>query len=826
MSGEAGEVLAAEVGVAIPVDHPLTYLVPSAMVDLVKPGVQVVVPLGNRFEPGVVFRTFSLPAVRADDLKALYDVVSPQPFLPPDLLDLLRWIADYYVCHLGEALRLVRLNQNLKKSEWEVRLAHLPEATSVGEGDAWALRLPQERWVSLKALERQLGRPVLLHQVQRLARRGILEARRTPPGRKPVFKLRSRYRAKPLEDWPEEMKRNLLEQPGRRNRGAQHLLRWLMEHPGATRQDVAGAGLSLHTLRRLLRLDVVEEIQEQIHRAQVNQFQSASSAEPLSAEQAEFVARVAPTLEGEPRYRPFLLHGITGSGKTRIYIELVRRAVDAGRQAIVLIPEIVLTPQTLARFQHHFGERVAAIHSRLSGAEKAELWQRAREGSLDVILGPRSAIFTPFPRLGLIVVDEEHESSYKQTDAVPRYNARDVALYRAYLNNIPIVLGSATPCFESIYNARQGRYQYFRLARRLNSRQLPRVQLVDLKEEWRRTGTQPLLSENLLLKIEARLLSREQVMLLQNVRGYSPFIQCHECGYIERCEQCDITLTYHYQGKLLRCHYCGFQKPAPSVCPSCKGFDILYKGVGTQKIEQAVLAHFPHARTLRMDQDTTGSKHGHARILEQFRKGEADILIGTKMIAKGLDFERVTLVGIVSADQGLNFPDFRAAEKVFQLLTQAAGRAGRGAAGGEVVIQTFNPAHPMFKLLLSHDYLGFYDLAVKSRQSLNYPPFSRLALIRILGPEEEVVVACARKISQFLFRYRNQQSFSVLGPAPAPLLKVQNQYRYHILIKAPREVDPSMRFVRRLLKEGLYKQPEIKKWPVKIQIDVDPLEVM
>ncbi len=823
MSGNPQDVLVAEVGLAIPVDRPFTYRVPDAMADLVQPGVQVVVPLGNRFEPGIIFQVHQLSHSRAQDLKALYDVVSPEPFVPPDLLKLVRWIADYYVCHLGEALRLFRLNQNLSKSQWEVRLK-----TSLGEpaGKAWVEALSKDHWVGLKALEKRTGRPVLLHQIQRLVRQGILEARRTPPARKAVFKTLSRYRIKPLETWPAALRHELLEAPNRRNRSAQALLTWLQEHPAASRQELAAAGMSLHSLRRLVKLELVEEIQEPVHRTAVNPFQQESDRQPLTEEQNRFVETLAPAIEQGGTYCPYLLHGITGSGKTRIYIELVRRAVCAGRQAIVLIPEIVLTPQTLARFQCYFGERVAAIHSRLSSAEKTELWQRAREGSLDVVLGPRSAVFTPFFRLGLIVVDEEHETSYKQTDTVPRYNARDVALYRAYLNQIPVVLGSATPSFESLYNARQGRYQYHRLARRLNSRHLPRIQLVDLKEEWRRTGSQPLLSENLLLKIEARLLSREQVMLLQNVRGYAPFIQCRECGFIERCEQCDITLTYHYQGKLLRCHYCGFQKLAPAVCPNCKGIDILYKGVGTQKIEQAVLAHFPHARTLRMDQDTTTGKHGHAGILEQFRKGEADILIGTKMIAKGLDFERVTLVGIVSADQGLNFPDFRAAEKVFQLLAQAAGRAGRGAAGGEVVIQTFNPSHPMFNLLLSHDYLGFYDLAIQSRQSLNYPPFSRLALIRVQGPEEQVVVACAHKISQFLVRYRNQQQFSVLGPAPAPLLKVQNQYRYHILVKAPREGGTATTFVRKLLKEGIYKHPEIKKWPVKVQIDVDPLEVM
>ncbi|MFZ0391375.1 MAG: primosomal protein N', partial [Calditrichia bacterium] len=529
---------------------------------------------------------------------------------------------------------------------------------------------------------------------------------------------------------------------------------------------------------------------------------------------------------GEKQFKTFLLHGITGSGKTQVYIEMIRRTLEKGRQAIVLIPEIVLTPQTLARFQNDFGDKVGVLHSRLSVGEKREVLHKAGKGEFPVIIGPRSAIFAPLPDLGLIVVDEEHESSYKQSDAQPRYHARDVAVFRGRLTNSLVVLGSATPSFESLYNAREGEYEYFPLMQRIEKRALPRIVLVDLKQEWRKNGVPPVVSENLELKIESRLLTSEQVMVLQNRRGYAPYLLCQDCGFILKCPNCEITLTFHQKSRKMVCHYCGHEEKAPSRCPECRGTDIIYKGIGTQKLEEHLNEQFPHARILRMDQDTTGGKHGHSRLLEQFRSKQADILLGTKMIAKGLDFESVTLVGVISADQGLHFPDFRAGEKVFQLLTQAAGRAGRGASSGEVVIQTFDPLHYIFKYLLTHNYLEFYSKEIMSRKNLGYPPFSRLILIRVWGANEAEVENYSRFIVKYLWKANPDRRFSIMGPAPAAIPRKKGNYYFHILIKQNKETDPAMFRVRKILKESLLKNAQLRKWPVRIALDVDPVEIL
>ncbi|RQW04632.1 MAG: primosomal protein N', partial [Calditrichaeota bacterium] len=545
----------------------------------------------------------------------------------------------------------------------------------------------------------------------------------------------------------------------------------------------------------------------------------------LSSEQRDIVRVIENSLVAE-RFETFLLHGITGSGKTQIYIEAIRKTLELNKQAIVLIPEIVLTPQTLVRFQYYFGDQVGIIHSRLSAGEKREMLHRIRRGDFRVVIGPRSAIFAPVSHLGLVVVDEEHEGSYKQTDAQPRYHARDVAVLRARLNKAVVILGSATPSFESLYNVQQGLYKYFRLGKRITQRSLPRISLVDLREEWKKGGSYPVVSESLELKLESRLLTHEQAMILQNRRGYSPFIMCQECGFVSKCPECEITLTYHQANHSLICHYCGYREKAPDVCPVCHGMDIVYRGIGTQRLEEVLNENFAGCRILRMDQDTTRGKHGHLNLLEKFRRGDADILLGTKMIAKGLDFQKVTLVGIVSADQGLHFPDFRASEKVFQLLTQAAGRAGRGSGSGEVVVQTFDPSHFIFKYLMTHDYQAFFEKEMASRKSLKYPPFSRLVLIRLEGKELPVVEQHAQAVASFLWKANKNRLYTVLGPAPSPIAKIQQIYRYQILIKQDKEKDPSLNYVRHILKEGLIRKNNIRNWPVNVIIDVDPMEIL
>lgn len=812
----------------IPDSDGFTYRVPPEFREYVKPGVQVVAPLGKRYLTGIVLELSQEAPENLDEkeIRSIQDIVYEEPVVTGELISLLKWISEYYICHLGEAYRLVQHSLNVGNSELVVKrtIEELPSRLGKAQQEILAV-LPVGEEVPLKKIRRMVKRPSLSAILQKMEKEGWVQRRFTEATTKKILRTEDYFRLVPAEIRDDKLRGEYLKLKDGRLTKARLLLEFLEGKNWVSFTTIRGEGFTRQVVTRLVQRQLVETEQRPLNRTFDLPYGEVIEDVRLTADQQEVVDRVESFIR-KREFKPFLLHGITGSGKTQIYIELIRRVLELGRQAIVLIPEIVLTPQTLTRFRHYFGERVGVLHSRLSAGEKREMLYHTRQGKFQVIIGPRSAIFAPVQNLGLVVVDEEHETSYKQTDAQPHYHARDVAIYRAYLNNAVVVLGSATPSFESLYNARSGQYEYFQLARRVEERALPRIALVDLREEWKKGGQQPVISESLELKIETRLLTREQVMILQNRRGYAPYLLCRDCGFVAKCPNCDITLTYHQTTRKLLCHYCGYREKAPDVCPKCEGMDILYKGIGTQRLEEELNEKFPDARTLRMDQDTTRGKHGHLRILEKFRNGEGDILLGTKMIAKGLDFRRVTLVGIISADQGLHFPDFRASEKVFQLLTQAAGRAGRGESSGEVVIQTFDPNHYIFTYLLTHDYLRFYSREMETRQTLNYPPFSRLMLIRVEGKNLEQVQKYSQAVVNFLWKANREKKFAILGPAPAPIARVQEIYRYHILIKQDKQKDAALAAVRRIVREGLYLNPAIKKWPVKLVIDVDPVEIL
>jgi len=816
----------AQVIMPIPVDEPFSYTIPAAFAELIQPGIQVTVPFGERYSAGIILDVIDDPGEHDYALKPIHDVVSSEPFAYQEMLDLLVWISNYYICNLGEAFRLINPSVNLNKSMLMIKRADeaAPELRE-SQQELWDALKPEE-WTSLDKLEKKLKRKNLLHRIHLLKKKQLVETHYQPPAEVKIYKTVDIFSLQKDEaEWTEKARSKYLQGSSERYASALRLIEHLKDVGAQDRVTLREGGFNSALLKRLSEEGVLTSRQEKLLRSQEMDYSEKKQEITLTEEQAGFVTMVRPKLGKE--HRAFLLHGITGSGKTQIYIELIREAVEMGKQAIVLIPEIILTPQTMARFSNTFGKRVAVIHSRLSKSEKLEILQRIREGHFDVVIGPRSAIFAPFKDLGIIVVDEEHEGSYKQHDSSPRYHARDVALYRGYLNNIPVVLGSASPGFESLFNAlAEKRYDYYFLASRVGARSLPRIRLIDLREEWRKSGERPILSENLELEMEARIVIRQQAMLLQNRRGFAPYLQCGECGFVLKCDNCDITLTYHTYGKAVRCHYCDFTTRAPGECPDCASLDIRYEGIGTQMIEEHVNTRFPHSTALRMDQDTTRKKGDHARILGKFRNKEADFLIGTKMIAKGLDFEQVTLVGIVSADQGLQFPDFRAAEKTFQMLMQAAGRSGRGALSGEVLIQTYEPEHYMFKYLQTHNYLDFVRRELQTRKTLSYPPYSRLCLIRISCEKENDFSHYAAEISRFLFSAKRDKNYAVLGPAPAALMRLNGLYRYHILVKQDRESDPSMSYVRQLLKRSIYLNPEIKKWPVDVHIDMDPVEIL
>ena len=520
-----------------------------------------------------------------------------------------------------------------------------------------------------------------------------------------------------------------------------------------------------------------------------------------------------------PQPKVLLLHGVTGSGKTEVYLAAIQSALDAGKGAIALVPEIALTPQTMERFRGRFGETVAVLHSHLSDGERHDEWQRIAAGKARVVVGARSALFAPVKPLGLLVVDEEHEPAYKQ-DESPRYNARDVAVMRGRFEGCAVVLGSATPSLESYRNAREGKYRLVKMLKRVDRCVMPSVRVVDMRIETEKAGVAHLLSRDLVEAIRQRLVQAEQTMLFLNRRGYATTVMCPVCGHTETCSSCSVKMTYHKSSELMMCHVCGVVRPVPSTCgnPECRAPNIKMAGVGTQRVEAAVKKIFPKARVVRMDSDTTGAKDSHAQILGQFRRGDIDILIGTQMIAKGLDFPNVTLVGVIYADLSLQMPDFRAAERTFQLLTQVAGRAGRGDVPGEVLIQTYAPFHPAVQSSRNADYDTFFDQEIEMRREMRYPPFTRLTTVLFKG-EAELEVDAVSKAFAAQLKAVLPASVRLTGPAPAPLAKAKGMHRAQLMLwaVAAREYVAPLR--------GLLKTIKVPKG-ITVSVNVDALSLM
>lgn len=510
----------------------------------------------------------------------------------------------------------------------------------------------------------------------------------------------------------------------------------------------------------------------------------------------------------ETNFKPYLLHGVTGSGKTEVYMELIEDALNRGKSSIMLVPEISLTPQMVERFQKRFGDNIAALHSALSDGEKYDEWRRIERGEAVIVIGARSAIFAPLDNIGMIIIDEEHSDSYKQSDSNPRYNAKDIALVRAKYHNCPVIFGSATPSLEIMARAQKGVYKYLSLPNRVNGKKLPLVRIIDMNEEIKKSKGH--FSRNLITAIADKLKKGEQIILLLNRRGYASIVTCKNCGYTFKCPNCDISLTFHKSSNTMRCHYCGYGTKVYDICPECSEKAISDLGVGTQRIEEELNELFGEARILRMDVDTTSRKGAHEKMINAFKNHEYDILLGTQIVAKGLDFSNVTLVGVINADTSLNIPDFRSSENTFALLSQVAGRSGRSEKSGEVIIQTFNPEHYAISYTKTHDYIGFYNKEMYIRKTLKYPPFYYLCYIKISGKKVDEVGNEAEKIKRALVR--NLYNTTVLGPTPATIFRVNNIYRYGIILKYKKEDK---------LKETLEKILEYYKAKTSIKIDVD-----
>lgn len=573
-------------------------------------------------------------------------------------------------------------------------------------------------------------------------------------------------------------------------------------------------GFSATTIKSLRDAGIIEVIEREEARANNDAFTPDVPPE-LMPEQAEAVRRVRDPLEAG-RFEALLLHGVTGSGKTEVYLRCIASLAGTGRGAIVLVPEIALTPQLLGRFRRRFGCRVAVLHSGLTDRERADEYRRIRSHEVDVAIGARSAVFAPFEQLGLVIVDEEHESSYKQDEGL-RYHARDVAVMRAKLQDSVAVLGSATPSLESYYNAKNGKYQYLSITNRVDHRPMPPVEIIDVKSAPKSSA----FSAPLVAAMQERLERKEQALLLLNRRGFSSVLICRDCGGVMKCPSCSVSLTYHKNDKKLKCHYCDFYTTPPAACPSCAGINLHPLGAGTQRIEEELAALLPGARIARMDSDSVKGREAYDRLLGKVDRGEIDILLGTQMVAKGHDFPSVTLVGVVDADIGLNLPDFRSAEKTFQLITQAAGRSGRGEAAGEVIIQTMNPGHYSLRHSVLHDYDGFYEEEIRYRTELGYPPLRRIVKIELRSSMEKTAQDAAMAVRDRIRALMKGMETTVLGPAPAPIARVRGKYRYQLLLISSRREQ-----LRALAIEGRNAAEEKFDRKCQVIVDVDPVNLM
>ena len=744
-----------EVAVPLPLDTTFHYRVPQTLLAAVEPGKRVFVPFGRRKLTAYVL---SWAEETASDLKEMIDVLDREPLFTPEELAFYRWAASYYLKPLGEVIK-----------------AALPAGINIETRKRFV-----ESGDGSKVAEEQLrgGKRVRSETIYRILP--------TPPELPPL-----KGKAVQIHEF--------LHNTGEASKAL------ICRNFGDSSQQLkklAGLGLITAERREVYRDPFREEVFHQDTPLTLNENQSLA------------FGRIADAVSAG-KFSPFLLHGVTGSGKTEVYLHIIAHCLGLGKNALVLVPEIALTPQLVRRFKSRFRCGIAILHSGLSAGERYDEWRRIRRGEACIVIGARSAIFAPLGKIGVIVVDEEHEASYKQSEGFT-YNARDLALVRGKMGNASVVLGSATPLITTYYAAMEGRLEYLELPERVRNLPLPDARIIDGRGHKGETFLPELVDA-----LADNLSHGGQSLLFLNRRGFATFLVCQDCGHVFRCPNCSVTLTYHRIRQRHFCHFCDFSLPAPSVCPGCGGAEIGLLGRGTERVEEEVKALFPGARVARMDSDTTSGKGGHARILKKLEQGSIDMLIGTQMIAKGHDYPGVTLVGVISADTALNLPDFKSAERTFQLVSQVTGRAGRGDSPGTVLIQSLSPDHYALVRAADHDYKGFYAEEIEFRREAGYPPFTCLATVNLSGVSADTVEKSAEEAARVLRQLRQELKLrtEILGPAPAPMAKIRGRYRRQILLKAT-----TRRELNRLLTRcGMeFRPPPV----VRMNMDMDPVDMM
>ncbi|MDQ2658183.1 MAG: primosomal protein N', partial [Bacteroidota bacterium] len=813
----------------VPVPRLFTYRIPHKLNDLVTTGQRVIVQFGDRkILTGLVFNIHEKPP-KDFEAKYILEVLDDFPSVNQIQLKLFQWMAEYYMCTLGEIMSAA-LPAGLKlSSESMVQIYPgftLDESTlDFSEKEVMLLKRLDNGTMTYTEISKFLGVKNIFAILKSLsAKQAIILFEEVREKFKPKTERRIRLKSG-VDDAEtlEELFKALASKP----KQEAVLLRYLQDVPvlqqpesnktGMSRKALADGDVSDSSINTLIRNEILEEFDTIVPRFG---FEETRETPVILLSEAQEIAQHA-IIRSFETHAATLLHGVTGSGKTEIYISLISKALESDTQVLYLLPEIALTTQIVQRLKKIFGNNMGVYHSRFSDNERVEVWNGILSGKFKFVVGVRSSIFLPFDNLGLIIVDEEHDASYKQQEPAPRYHARDVAMILAQLHHAKVLLGSATPSIETYFHAKQNRYGFVALDKRFGEANLPEIVLADMSTERKMKTVKGEFSRLLLQRIEGALTRKEQVIIFQNRRGYSPMMSCEDCGWVPKCQNCAVSLTYHQYRHALVCHYCGYKENIPHHCPSCTSTRLKTVGYGTEKLEEELNSFFPDATIQRMDLDTTRSKTGYETILSAFENGETDILVGTQMVTKGLDFDRVSLVGVFNADRMMHFPDFRSYERAYQLITQVSGRAGRRARQGQVVIQTSSPDHPVLNFILKNNYERFYETQIADRHDHDYPPFTRLIEITVKHTDKRVCLEAAGRLATVL---RDQLTrIRVIGPGEPMVSKIRNQYLMTILLKItrgkadlPRVKEKVQDEISLLLQEKAFRN-------VRFVADVDPV---
>lgn len=813
-----------EVALPLPLRQTFTYRLPVGLQEHIKPGARLIVPFGKQRLTGyaVALHKNLGDEIEIEEslIKDALEILDEEPLITAEILKLTQWTADYYASSWGEVLKAslpAGINSKIEQIV-SITSSGLDELLKVSTAKTMKTQilkfLAENGETSTQQLARHFGPASAQRAVRELSKSGWvsvfhrpLTAQTKPKRRKAVRLLPPEFHratGKNLSDAHKKIIETLIANQG------EMLFSELLETA-----DVGASSINTLAKYGLLEIFVQEVLRDPLKDAQIPEINNLV----LTAEQTSVLQNIEKAIAAE-NYVAFLLHGVTGSGKTEIYLRAMKKVLLSGKSVLMLVPEIALTPIFARRLRAVFGEETAILHSNLSVGERFDEWRRIRRGQARVVIGTRSAVFAPLQNLGLIIVDEEHDGSYRQSES-PFYNARDVAVVRAKLAQSVVILGSATPSLETFYNSQTGKYSYLQLPNRIGNRPLAAAEIVDMREVFRQCGKDPVFSPQLLEAIKETHAKGEQSIILLNRRGFSQFVLCRSCGETVRCPNCDITLTYHRREARLICHYCNYRRKVPSDCPHCKSHFLYFVGEGTEQIEDILKRKFSHLRIARIDRDTTKKRKEFEQVLEKFSEGKIDMLVGTQMLAKGHDFPNVTLVGVISVDAGLALPDFRAAEKTFQLLTQVAGRAGRGKLQGRVLIQTYYPEHYALRHAQTQNYHAFYAEEIAFRQKLSFPPFVALASILVKHPNYNYAFDQAQIMKDCLIRADTKKNCRILGVAPAPLPRLKGEFRLQILIKSV-----NRKALRETLDLALY-EAESKFCDLRIvSVEIDPINLL